>query len=104
MLDVPLHLSDGFVYHLLVVFPLLRIEMEGAGFAAACSALRIPWLVVRGIADYGDQDVSIAADGSEVKRGKSWQFPSTYVAAAYIRDMVITGRVPLVENARSRPS
>jgi nucleoside phosphorylase len=82
----------------------LAAEMEGAGFAAACSALRIPWLVVRGIADYGDQDVSLGADGNEVKRGKSWQFPSTYVAAAYIRDMVITGRIPLVENARSRPS
>lgn len=81
----------------------LAAEMEGAGFAAACSALRIPWFVVRGVADYGDQDVPSGGGGEEAKRGKSWQFPSTYVAAAYIRDMVITGRIPLIENARSRP-
>jgi hypothetical protein len=32
LLDVPLHLSHGFVYYLFVVFPLLRIEMEWTGF------------------------------------------------------------------------
>jgi hypothetical protein len=32
VLDVPLHLSDGFVHDLLVVLPLLRIEMEWTGF------------------------------------------------------------------------
>ena len=82
----------------------LAAEMEGAGFAAACSALRIPWLVIRGIADYGDQDVSTTDRGHEVKRGKTWQIPSTFVAAAYLRDMVISGRIPLIENARSRPT
>lgn len=81
----------------------LAAEMEGAGFAAACSAQRIPWFVVRGIADYGDQDVATDRLGNDVRRGKSWQFPSTYTAAAYVRDMVITGRIPLIENARSRP-
>ena len=81
----------------------LAAEMEGAGFAAACTARRIPFLVVRGIADYGDEDVLTLVDGSEVRRGKSWQIPSTYAAAAYVRDMVITGRMPLIADARSRP-
>jgi nucleoside phosphorylase len=75
----------------------LAAEMEGAGFAAACTAMRLPWLVVRGIADYGDRDIKSFDDlQSEDRRGKSWQFPSTYVAAAFVRDMVVTKHIPLV--------
>lgn len=81
----------------------LAAEMEGAGFAAACSALRVPWIVVRGVADYGGQDVVAGLKESEVKRGKSWQFPSTYVAAAFVRDMILSGRIPLLEGARRNP-
>ena len=29
-------------------------EMEGSGFANACRAYRVPWLVFRGVSDYGD--------------------------------------------------
>jgi hypothetical protein len=32
VLDVSLHLSDGFVHDLLIVLPLLRIEMEWTAF------------------------------------------------------------------------
>lgn len=71
----------------------LAAEMEGAGFAAACSYLRIPWLVVRGIADYGNEDLFSTGEGH---RGKAWQFPSTYAAAAYVRDLVLRNRVPLI--------
>lgn len=88
-------------------------EMEGAGFAVACSAIRIPWLVVRGIADFGRGDAS--PRGGEVvespipaltettelsdvlgARNKSWQFPSSYAAASFVRDMVVTGRIGLI--------
>lgn len=49
-------------------------EMEGAGFAAACDEVAVPWLVVRGVADYG-----------EPERRKHWQFPATFAAAHYLR-------------------
>ena len=53
-------------------------EMEGAGFAAACSELSgLPWLVLRGIADFG-----------ETPRLKDWQFAATYAAAALLRDAI----------------
>lgn len=79
----------------------IAAEMEGAGFAAACDALRIPWLVVRGIADYGKADVKAREDeGQASKRGKSWQFPAAYAASALVRDFVVTGVVPLLPGAR----
>lgn len=34
----------------------LAAEMEGSGFARACQEHAIPWLVFRGISDYGDPD------------------------------------------------
>lgn len=60
------------------------IEMEGAGFAAACDEQRLPWLVVRGIADVGDEN-----------RDDNWQFGSTYVAARYVRDGLALGLLKL---------
>ena len=30
--------------------------MEGSGFASACEEYGVPWLVFRGISDYGDRD------------------------------------------------
>jgi nucleoside phosphorylase len=81
----------------------LAAEMEGAGFAAACEALRVPWLVIRGIADYGDSDITSFDDLNPAdSRGKSWQFPSTYAAAAYVRDMVLTKQMPLLADLTSR--
>lgn len=55
-------------------------EMEGAGFAAAGDETGIPWLVVRGIADIGENG-----------RDKTWQFGSTFVAARYVRDAIANG-------------
>lgn len=60
-------------------------EMEGAGFALACDGARVPWLVVRGIADFGEDN-----------RRKSWQYPASFAAAAFVRDKVLTGNVPLL--------
>lgn len=64
---------------------ILGAEMEGAGFAAACVSERIPWVIVRGVADYG-----------EPQRRKPWQYPATFAAAALVRDAIPTGRLPLV--------
>lgn len=56
-------------------------EMEGAGFAAAASEEHgVDWLVVRGVADHG-----------EPNRTWTWQFTSTYAAAALVRDGVRHG-------------
>ncbi len=60
------------------------VEMEGAGFAAAADEVRIPWLVIRGIADVGDEN-----------RDDTWQFGSTYVAARFLRDGLALGIVNL---------
>lgn len=60
------------------------IDMESAGFAAACDEQRLPWLVVRGIADAVDED-----------RDDAWQFGSTFVAARYVRDGLKVGVLKL---------
>lgn len=88
----------------------IAAEMEGAGFAAACTAMRVPWLVIRGIADYGKGDVglAVAADdypievAESLKRGKSWQFPATFAAAAFVRDMILGAKIPLVPDIRNK--
>lgn len=60
------------------------VEMESAGFAAACEELDVPWLVVRGIADAG-----------EPGRDDHWQFGSTFVAARLVRDGLASGALNL---------
>ena len=60
------------------------VEMEGAGFAAAADEVRIPWMVIRGIADVGE-------DG----RHDGWQYGSTYVAARFLRDGLEHGIIRL---------
>lgn len=50
-------------------------EMEGAGFAAVCEAWDKPWVVVRGVADVGEED-----------RDKLWQFTASYAAARCLID------------------
>jgi nucleoside phosphorylase len=63
---------------------IMAAEMDGAGFAAACEQQRRPWVVVRGIADYGEPD-----------RRKHWQYPATFVAARYVRDALRLRRLNL---------
>jgi nucleoside phosphorylase len=64
----------------------LAAEMEGAGFAVMCGERNIKWLVIRGVADYGERN-----------RRKSWQFPATYAAAAFVRDAIPNGRLPIFD-------
>ena len=58
------------------------VEMDGAGYAAASVEKSKPWLVIRGIADYG-----------EPGRRKHWQFPATYAASLYLRQVLRHRRV-----------
>jgi len=46
------------------------LEMEGSGFARACEQYSVPWMIFRGISDYGDGD-----------KGDEWQVPSALAAA-----------------------
>ena len=53
------------------------LEMEGAGFAYTFDSNAIPWMVFRGIADFGGEG-----------RTKEWQFVSAVAAAAALRVLV----------------
>jgi nucleoside phosphorylase len=60
------------------------LDMEAAGFAQACEDLRQPWLIFRGISDFGAE----VADGSEAglaQRPKDWQTAATLAAATAFR-------------------
>jgi hypothetical protein len=37
-----------------------------------------------------------------LKRGKSWQFPATFAAAAFVRDMILGAKIPLVPDIRNK--
>jgi len=50
------------------------LEMEGAGFAVTCDEQAVPWMVMRGIADFGEPD-----------RVKDWQFVSTVAATTAVK-------------------
>ena len=53
-------------------------DMESAGFAAACDSASLPWLVSRGIADFG-----------EPGRQKHLQLQATFLAACFVRDRIV---------------
>lgn len=53
------------------------LEMEGAGFASTCVEAEVPWLVIRGIADFG------RVSGAD--RPREWQFLSTLGAGTALR-------------------
>lgn len=59
------------------------LEMEGSGFAQACDECGIPWLIVRGISDYGDP---ASKDGKALdKRSrKAWQRTAALAAATCV--------------------
>ena len=55
-------------------------EMEGSGFARACQEYDIPWLVFRGISDFGD-------DNNEATR-KEWKSTAAMSAATCVVDFL----------------
>jgi nucleoside phosphorylase len=59
------------------------LDMEGAGFASECEAIRLDWLIVRGIADTG-----------EPGREKTWQAAATVAAAAFVKTFLHSGWRP----------
>lgn len=68
------------------------LEMEGAGFAHACEVHGRRWLIVRGVADFGEEG-----------REKHWQFLAAYAAAAFVRDFVLTGEMTLLDHPVRSP-
>lgn len=67
-------------------------EMEGYGFALACEARRppVPWIVVRGISDYGDK----SKDGIETSEGPQkdeYHHIAAQSAAAFLRIFLENG-------------
>jgi nucleoside phosphorylase len=55
-------------------------EMEGRGFARMCEEHSVPWLVFRGISDYGD-----------IQKTKDWQGTSALAAATAARVFIERG-------------
>lgn len=58
------------------------VEMEGSGFARACSEFGVDWLVFRGISDYGDED--------GVATRKKWKRLAALAASSMARQFLIT--------------
>ena len=52
-------------------------EMEGSGFASICDEYSVPWLVFRGISDYGDRD-----------KNSIWQHTAALAAATCARKFI----------------
>jgi nucleoside phosphorylase len=60
----------------------IALDMESSGFAQACIAQAVPWLIFRGVSDYGDPESKDGAVPNDPNR-KNWQ-PFASLAAAHI--------------------
>ena len=56
------------------------LEMEASGFSQACDECDIPWLILRGISDFGDSDSKNGAESDERERN-IWQATAALSAA-----------------------
>lgn len=66
----------------------ITVDMESSGFAQACESESIPWLIFRGISDFGDAKTKdFAADGIPEGR-KNWQPYASLAAACFARDFL----------------
>jgi nucleoside phosphorylase len=74
-------LADGSLPHMQAEYHdrVRAAEMEGSGFASICDEYAIPWLVFRGISDFGDPD----KPKSEV-----WRTTSVLAAASAARAFI----------------
>ena len=59
------------------------LEMEGAGFAGTCDHIGVPWLVSRGISDFGTPD-----------RDKRWQVYAAAAAMTFVRTFLENEFIP----------
>jgi nucleoside phosphorylase len=55
------------------------LEMEGSGFASTCEECRIPWLIFKGISDFGDAESKNTVSETSGSR-KEWQPVATLSA------------------------
>lgn len=67
-------------------------EMEAAGFARACDIEKMPWLIVRGISDFGDS-----------RKDDSFQYLAAFAAASALR-MVLGESIDMAELPHSSPT
>ena len=56
-------------------------EMEASGFACTCDELGVPWLVFKGVSDFGDPKTKDTLNGDEKSR-KIWQLLASLSASA----------------------
>jgi nucleoside phosphorylase len=56
-------------------------EQEGSGFARICQEYSIPWLVFRGVSDYGDPSKP---------ETKPWRLPSVVAAATAVKAFIMS--------------
>lgn len=62
-------------------------EMEAAGVCSACDEMRIPWWIIKAVADFGDAESKDAPDFAHLDR-KAWQFPATIASLVFARNFV----------------
>ena len=60
----------------------IALDMESSGFAQACISEDVPWIIFRGISDFGDPESKDGAVPNDPAR-KNWQ-PYASLAAAWI--------------------
>jgi nucleoside phosphorylase len=58
--------------------------MESAGFAYFCDESQVHWMIIRGIADYGQS-----------RRTKDWQYVATLAAAHVLRAFLMDGLIEI---------
>lgn len=67
----------------------IALDMESSGFAQTCISENIPWIVFRGISDFGDKESKDGSVPNDPNR-KSWQPYASLAAACIARDFLAT--------------
>jgi len=68
---------------------IFALDMESAGFALTCQERGVPWLIFRGISDFGDPETKDVKDPKSGSR-KVWQATAALSA--------ITAAINFIEN------
>ncbi|MFX0135537.1 MAG: hypothetical protein ACFFDN_17970 [Candidatus Hodarchaeota archaeon] len=64
---------------------LIAGEMEGYGFAVSADRAEIPWVVIRGVSDYGEPK---SKDGEDKDK---FHYPASITAASYVKTFLMHG-------------
>lgn len=66
----------------------IALDMEASGFAQACEDHKVPWIIFRGISDFGEPTSKDGTTASTTVRRKAWQPYATLAAACIARDFL----------------